>query len=417
MNKKSIISLLLIFQIVFLPICFADGIMDSPYLKATLTLQDPDPVNAGEEVELRFSIVNDGKSTAKNTEFQITPEYPLSLSPGQDEIKEAGDIKIYDAIEIDTGEAVIKYKLKVDSNALEGEYNVVLKYRTEGGLSRGNWIEFDPFIIKVGGKASNVIVQETKTEPERIAPGQSGDVTLVLGNQGATEIEDVSVVLDLQNTTKISPLKTSNEAIIKQLKGGETAEATFNLIVAPDAEVKVYTIPVKISYTDQRDNKYEKTTYVSLVVDAEPEYVLNLEESELYQKGQNGNIVVSLSNIGIANINYATLTLLPSDDYTTLSTDTVYIGNLESDDYETAQYKIYANVYKEELPLKFRLVYKDGYNKEYDEQITLTTKMFTSWEARKYGLTQGSSGFFWIAVLIIAGGAGWYFWRRKKLAK
>ncbi len=414
MNKKILISILLIFQIMVLPFCYAGDIIDSPTLKATLTYQDPDPVNAGEEVELRFSIINDGTSTAKSTEFEIVPEYPLSLSPGEDEIKKAGDIKVYDSTKIDTGEAVVKFKLQVDPNALEGEYNVVVKYKTEQGISKGEWLAFDPFVVKVGGKASNVIVEETKTNPNRIAPGQSGDITLILANQGATEIEDVSIVLDLQNTSKISPLKTSNEAIIKQLKGAETAEATFSVIVAADAEVKVYTIPVKISYTDQKGNEYEKTTYISVVVDAEPEYVLNLEESDVYQEGQNGNIVVSLSNIGIANINYATLTILPSEDYIILSTDTVYIGNLESDDYETAQYKIYADNYKEELPLKFRLVYKDAYNKEYDEQITLTTKMFTSWEAKKYGLTQGSSSFFWIVLLIIGAGAGWYFWKRRK---
>ena len=422
-KKATLYSTCLIYYFLILlfliPFVKAGDIVDSPALTATLTAQEPDPVDQSEEVELRFSIINNGTSPSKNTEFRILTNYPFTIASGEEEIKKKGDIQVYDSKSIETGEAIVKYKLLVNENAFEGEYEITLEYKAEEGISKGNWIEFDPFTVKVGGKATNIIIEETKTDPERIAPGQSGDITLLLANKGANDIEDISIMLNLQNTTDIFPLYTSNEIIIKHLSGGETAQATFSLIVAADADVKIYTIPVKITYNDQRNNEYEKTTYVSIVVDAEPEYVLNVEETEVYKEGQNGNIVVSLSNIGIANINYATLSLLPSSEYTILSSDTVYLGNLESDDYETAQFKIYTNEYIDELPLQFRLVYKDAYNKNYDEEVTLTTKMFTAWEAKKYGFAESGTGFWWfIGIIIIAAGA-WYFWkwRKKQLTK
>ncbi len=388
------------------------AILDSPHINGTLSYQDPDPVEPGEIVELRFSIKNDGASTAKTTEFRIEKDYPLTLASGEDETKSAGDIPVYDATQIDTGEATVKYKLLVDKNAVDGEYDVTLKYRTEGGVSRGNWIPLDPFQIKVGGKATTVTIEETRTVPERVAPGKSVEVTIKLTNIGNTDIEDVTIILNLENTTEIAPLKTSNELIIKNLIGGESEEVTFSLIVAPDAAVKVYKMPVKLTYTDQRNNNYVKTSYISLVVDAEPEYVLNVEENEVYRENEAGNIVVSLSNIGVSDLNYVTLTLDTGEYYTILSSDTVYLGNLESDDYETAQFKIYVSDYTEKLPLNFRLVYKDGFNKNYDEHIAVTTKMFTGWEARKYGLTDNGFGFISVIIIIAIGIVSLYLWKQ-----
>ncbi len=411
MNTKiMIIGIITIILISLCPV-YAQ-IVDSPALQAVLAYQDPDPVEPGETVELRFSIKNTGASTAKNAEFKLLAEYPFTLA--KEEIKGVGDIPVYDAEKMITGESTVTYKVVTDKNVQDGEYDITLAYRTEGGISRGNWIEFDPFKVKVGGKATNVVIAETTTSPEKVSPGEEVEVILTIANNGNSVIEDTTITLNLEDTAGISPLKTSNEAVISEIKAGDSKNATFNLIITPDAEIKVYEIPVKMTYSDLRNNAYEKTTYIAIVVDAEPEYVLNIEETEVYTKGKSGEIVVSLSNIGVSNINYATLTLLPSDAYIILSTDTVYVGNLESDDYETAQFKIYTTEYVEELPVSFRLLYKDSYNRNYDDEITVNMNMFSSWKAKQYGLIEGSSAWIIILLLIGAGAAGWYWWKYKR---
>jgi hypothetical protein len=407
----------LIFVGLLLCIPISAQVMDSPYIEAVLAYQDPDPVEPGETVELRFSIKNTGASTAKSTEFKIMPEYPFELANEEDEIKEVGDVPVYDAEEIITGEATVTYKILVDKDVMDGEYDLQIAYRTEGGLSRGNWIEFDTFKIKVGGKATNVVIEKIETSPEKVSPGQEVEVTLTVANNGNSIVEDMTITLNLEDTAAISPLKTSSQAVISQISARQTQDVVFDVIITPDAEIKVYEIPVTMSYSDQRNNEYEKTTYIAIPVDAEPEYVLNMEETEVYTEGQSGEITVSLSNIGVSNINYATLSILPSNDYIILSSDTVYIGNLESDDYETAQFKIYTQDYKEELPVLFRLIYKDNYNRNYDDEITLSMNMFSSWKAKKYGLVQGSSAWTIIILVILVGAGSWYWWKYKKVKK
>ena len=110
----------LIFVGLLLCIPVSAQVMDSPYIEAVLAYQDPDPVEQGETVELRFSIKNTGASTAKSTEFKIMPEYPFELANEEDEIKEVGDVPVYDAEEIITGEATVTYKLLVDKEVMDG---------------------------------------------------------------------------------------------------------------------------------------------------------------------------------------------------------------------------------------------------------------------------------------------------------
>ena len=129
--------------------------------------------------------------------------------------------------------------------------------------------------------------------------------------------------------------------------------------------------------------------------------MLNLEDRDVYQKGQRGKVVISLSNIGASDINYVTLDLQSSESYESLSTSTVYIGNLESDDYETAQFDLYIKEYQPELPLSFKLYYKDNFNKEYQEDLTLPLKLFTAREAAMYGLSKKKSNLLVIMIITI----------------
>src|SRR3989338_6438548 len=94
--SRIMIPFMLLISLLFVQTTTA-AILDSPHINATLSYQDPDPVEPGETVELKFSIKNDGASTAKTTEFTVEAEYPLILASGEDEIKNAGDIPVYDS--------------------------------------------------------------------------------------------------------------------------------------------------------------------------------------------------------------------------------------------------------------------------------------------------------------------------------
>lgn len=59
---------------------------ESPRIAVSIASQDPDPVEPGKIVELNFKLDNQG-ALAKNVIFEILPEYPLSLLPDENPLK------------------------------------------------------------------------------------------------------------------------------------------------------------------------------------------------------------------------------------------------------------------------------------------------------------------------------------------
>ena len=149
-----------------------------------------------------------------------------------------------------------------------------------------------------------------------------------------------------------------------------------------------------------------------------PEYELVKEESAVFLAEQQGIIVLSVSNTGTSDINFVVLELLPTQDYEILSNPKIYLGNLESDDYETAEFEIYTHaVPPGAIPLKLNLKYKDSFNQDFNEERLLDLRIFSKEEARKFGLLAAPNYFgmgigIVIAVLII-----WYLHHRRKKKK
>ena len=71
----------------------------------------------------------------------------------------------------------------------------------------------------------------------------------------------------------------------------------------------------------------------------------------------------------------------------------------------------------EDIPLKLKLEYSDPNNKEYSETVTLPLKLYSSKNAKKYGLVQGSSKVGFVIILIIVGGGIYFYKKRKKKSK
>ncbi len=413
---KSIKKISIMFAIIFLFIALMIGvnasIVANPILDISLVEQDPDPVEPGEFVDLKFNIQNNGNGAAKDLELEIVPEYPFTLYEGENAVEELGDVKVYEATETDTGTVTVRYRLGVDSEALEGIYEITLRYRH--GDDTRQWQSIDPFDIRVKSTKGLLSISSTETIPERVEPGHSISINMQLKNEGSNDLEDLKIIAEVTNVTELSPLGSSNELIISRINGGAEENISFNFMVSASAELKTYKLPINLTFMDESGNSYTKLNYISVIVDSSPEYILNLEESEIYQAGTKGSIVISLSNIGSSDINYATLRLSESEEYVALSSSTVYLGNLESDDYETAEFDIYVDDYQPKLPLNFILSYTDNYNNDYDEDITLEMKLFTSSEAGKYGLKEGGSGlFYFVVILVVGGGAGYYYWKKK----
>jgi hypothetical protein len=122
-------------------------------------------------------------------------------------------------------------------------------------------------------------------------------------------------------------------------------------------------------------------------------------------------------NKGVTDIKLMNMKLMPSNKYRILSNDEVYIGNIDSDDYETADFKLFIEKSKEkQIKVPVVLEYKDANNNDFKEAIELTLDLYSASEAKKFGLKKGNGfvGNLVIAVIVVAGLFIYRKWRKHK---
>ena len=114
----------------------------STRISVSLASQDPDPVEPGKIVELSFKLDNKGTLT-DDVVFEILPEYPFSLLPGEVSAKNIGALG---TSQNSDRTVFVKYKVKVDQNAVDGNYKIKVRYKSANFES---WATIEDLIVKV----------------------------------------------------------------------------------------------------------------------------------------------------------------------------------------------------------------------------------------------------------------------------
>lgn len=254
-------------------------------------------------------------------------------------------------------------------------------------------IIFFALLIMVQLVSAQIAVKEVISQPDKVEPGQRITLSILLENVGKEDIENIAVKLDLSNLP-FAPVNSATEQVLDEIQEDESRQVNFNLIVLPEAEPKIYKIPLKINY-----NTTFKESIISINVEAKPKLDISLESSEIVKVNDKGKIIVKLVNLGLSDIKSMRLTLLPNPSYETLSTNTIYISDIDFEDFETAEFDIIAN--EKNPKLLFNLNYKDINNKEYAENKELTLNVYNLEEAKKLGLVQSNAVLMFLVPIII----------------
>jgi len=388
---KQIIAIVM-FLVLALSVSAAGGAM----VKASVLRYEPTPAEQGNAVDFWIALNNEG-TTAKNVIIKFVPEYPFSLPQGQRAEIIAGAVA-------QTESKVVKFTLFADANAPNGDSNVKFQYSVDGG----QWIQFES-AVSLQTQDAVLVVDEYEVNPSPVVPGQTVDVKLKLRNAGRIAVKNLDVSIDLADG-KFSAVGTGALKRVAYIGAGETEEITFKLASDTSTEVKVYNIPVTLSYQDERNKVLNSTAKISLVVNAAPELSLTVDSTKFDSKKVPGTVSLKVVNKGVVNLKYVTVKLVQTPDYEILSTSNeAYVGNLDSDDFETVDFTVKPLV--ESPRLSVQLEFKDPYNVDFTQQYDLPLRIITSADL-------GEAGFPWgtvvIVVLVIVGVIYWWRKRGKK---
>ena len=355
---------------------------------------DPYPVEPGETFDLWIKVQNFGNMDISEASCTLLTPYPFSIYSGEAEQK-FGELN---AIE----QRILEYKIRVDENAVEGENELSLKCTDGRGWST------QQIKIQIQTRYATLNIKNVKTDPLMISPGEKSRLLVTVENLADSSMKDITITLNLTDVD-IAPSGEIPQQKLRRINAGAISDIIFNIVALPTAEAGIYKLPISIAYTDELGKEYSENSMISIEVGAKPDFYVLADSTTITTSQKTGTVSVRIVNKGITGLKYVDVELLESDDYKILSPSKFYIGEVSSDDYETADFKISAKTSRDfVMPLK--ISYRDASNNVYSEQMDVPFKMLSSSEAGG----KGNGWFVPVILLIIAGYFGYRFYKKRK---
>lgn len=408
MKRISMIVMMSLFVVLFA----SSATAAETYMNLVLQSYEPYPAEPGSYITLNFKATNIGSKVAPDFTVKFVPKYPFSLDPNEDETKSFGSID-------PTDDATFEYKVRIDERSVIGDNELTLDISNDGA----NWDDKD-FDILVKISEAVLSVSDISTAPEQFVPGERSSLDITVENLAGTSLKDVSVKLDLDTETSMTtgtvlsdlpfaPVYSTTEKKVRYLSGGDSQVFSFNLMTYSNAESRLYKIPMTISYTDESGTTYSKTDLVGVVVGAVPKLTTLLEESDIRSAGGSGEVTIKLINKGVTNVKFLNIMIGESEEFDLLAASSEsYIGNLDSDDYDTVTFRIATSSdVTDKVTIPLNIEYMDANNKPYTETVDLEMKILSASDLGEKS-SNGGATFGVIAVVIVV--IGFFVWKRKK---
>jgi hypothetical protein len=401
--KKSVVFLMVIMIVAFAATISAQRFTLGPDIRVSLLNQEPDPAEPGRYVDVRFKLSNNGSSVADNVVFEVLPSFPFSIEPGMSSVETISSLY---ATGHDREALTLRFRLRVADNAIEGENELNVRYRFDGG----DWIEPDPFLISVRTEDAVISIDSVSTGNADLGPGSKGTLKIKVTNTADSAIKNVKAVVDFGNGNFVT-LNSINEKTIYNLGPRQSHEFAFDMLVNPQTVSGVYQVPLMISYSDSLGNTFTRNGTAGIIVNAKPDISVTLDATEVYTSGGSGEITLKLVNKGVTDLKFMNMVLGSGPDFRVLSNREAYLGNIDSDDFETASYRVHVSGSGSEVTLPVVLEFKDANNNEYTENVEVKVPLYSPSEAKRLGLVAQGGGSMWIVILVLLV-IGFFVYRR-----
>jgi len=197
-------------------------------LDVSLINQDPYPAIPNDYVKVVFQMTGTSNPECGLISFEVVPSFPFSVE--EKEIKKT--IKGGTYIKDYSPNWMIPYRLVVNKNALDGDYDLEVKYSSSTSA---------PFL----GKKFRINIENPAADFELHIKDYSyktNELTIEILNIAETDIEALTLEIPKQDTIEI---KGANRVVVGDLDSNEYTTADFEAIP------KNGEIQINVLYTDQ----------------------------------------------------------------------------------------------------------------------------------------------------------------------
>jgi len=279
-------------------------------------------------------------------------------------------------------QVVMEFKILTSENAIPGDNEIKLKF-TDDGIT---WITKE---ITVNIQSPDAILGIEKVENPELEAGSSKDLVFKLKNLDSLKLKNIKLSIELDprvvGTNLIEYpfgiIGSGKTKTLESLSPNQEKEITFIIRADNDATSGIYKVPVTITYLDALDMEYSTSELVSIVIMSSPDIEVIIDSTEITKEKTNGEILIKIINKGLGDMRFLTLELKENENFKVLSqSNSVYIGNLESDDFDTAEFNILIQSSENKINLPVLLTFRSDNNELSEYSTNLELKMFNEEE-------------------------------------
>lgn len=317
MKLKNLFTIMLVLMASF-SVTFAasDG---TAIISASLLSQTPNPAEAGDSVELKFSIENVGWETSDYLSVTIKEGFPF-------EVVGDNEISIGKLTSGDDYKQLVKYEVKIEADAKAGSHDLTLVVTDSKGLNK----EFD-FTIDIESQDSIEILSIDKSV---IGPGSQEELNFKIKNVGSADLENLKFSLASEENVLL-PVLSDNSYHIDSLKSGEEILVPFKVIASSTVIADLYSLDLKINYQDSMTGTTKEVTTTAGI------YIGGVTEFDIvFDDEVDGEYAFTIANIGSNDATSVKVSVQDSSTWQVNGRSSEIIGNLNSGDYTTTSFEM-----------------------------------------------------------------------------
>ena len=262
---------------------------------------------------------------------------------------------------------------------------------------------------------SNIIIESSTYDPAPAEPGNYLDLYVTIKNNGGKSIKNLNLQLEDRYPFAVVD-SIDNE--IKELVNGREKLIRYKIYISEDVLSGDYSIPIKACTNKDCSNIIKESNIeISVNAGSTPIMEIGLDDYNLITPGSLNEIIITSVNKGKQGIQFLTIDLKNTDEYTVISTPRKYMGELLTDDFERETYTIYVSEEiknSKSIELDLSVEYSDMNYKKYNENEKLTLNVYTQKDAQKIGLAQKSNGALYSVLFLVISFFTYRHYRRKK---
>ena len=327
----------------------------------------------------------------------------------------SADITTFEIAGLSAGssqQTALKVKASTTATASTSYLTVLITYNVEGGSSQQQTTVSIPITIN---RAPILQIQSIQYNVSAIEPGNIVRLTFDISNVGDGAAKNVLLKLN-QSSATFSVVGSSGQDYIPTIAVGGRISSAYTLILSPSIPVGTQLIPVSLSYYDDtKSQNYTDTQYIGLTVSGKYNFIVALDTQDYLTSGQLGSINIKIANAGVQDAEFMTVQPVENEVYKQITPETVYVGSLKSDDYDTEKFTMRVGYIQPGLyPFIIKLAYRDQYGNPYEQNYETNVRVYSAAEVPR---TSSISTTTIIIAIAAVAAVAYFVYRRKKKSK